>query len=177
MGGELRVESEKGRGARFWFELPFIQACAYHAGGPAPAPLVPVAPLRGQILLADDDFINTTLATSLLEQLGLSVTAVGNGRDAVAAWRAGGFFCILMDLQMPEMDGYEAVRQIRRLEAEQGGHVVIIALTACAMNGDRERCLAAGMDDYIAKPVDRGELARLLRAYIPAGETEPTELC
>ncbi|MHB8810518.1 MAG: ATP-binding protein [Desulfobulbaceae bacterium] len=171
MGGDIQVESAPGKGSRFWFVVSFFQEGSRLAvSGPA----LPVLPanheplLSGHVLLAEDDFINTTLATTLLEHLGLTVTAVGNGRDAVEAWRSGGFSCILMDLQMPEMDGYEAVRRIREEEKARGGHVPIIALTACVMDGDRERCLAAGMDDYIAKPVDRGELFRLLRKFIPA---------
>ncbi|MHB8789064.1 MAG: ATP-binding protein [Desulfobulbaceae bacterium] len=178
MGGDIKVESEAGGGARFWFVIPFLKADLYPAdGGAAPVEPVPVVQehlLYGHVLLAEDDFINTTLATALLEQLGLTVTAVGNGCDAVEAWRSGGFSCILMDLQMPEMDGFAAVEHIRQEEERQGGHVAIIALTACAMDGDRERCFAAGMDAYLAKPVDRHELFRLLRKFIPqAGDGNP----
>ena len=174
MGGDIQVESAAGKGSRFWFVVPFFQEVERFAVSEQASP----SPLKdhdlllsGQVLLAEDDFINTTLATTLLEHLGLTVTAVGTGRDAVDTWRAGSFSCILMDLQMPEMDGYEAVRRIRQEEKAQGGHVPIIALTACVMDGDRERCLAAGMDDFIAKPVDRGELFRLLRKFIPAKGT------
>lgn len=170
MGGDIRVESEAGKGSRFWFVAPFLHENFQALSGkavPEPTVLDHGLLLHGQVLLAEDDFINTTLATTLLEHLGLTVTAVGNGRDAVEAWRSGMFSCILMDLQMPEMDGYEAVRLIRQEEEARGGHVPIIALTACVMDGDRERCLAADMDDYIAKPVDRGALFRLLRKFIP----------
>ena len=172
MGGDIRVESESGKGARFWFAVPFSRE-DIHDGGSGPAvPALPVASqetfLHGHVLLAEDDFINTTLATTLLEQMGLTVIAVGNGRDAVEAWRSNSFSCILMDLQMPVLDGYDAVDRIRKEEKELGGHVPIIALTACAMDGDRERCLTAGMDEYIAKPVGRGELYLLLRKYITA---------
>lgn len=172
MGGELKVESEKGKGARFYFDLPFSgpSDTSRQPSSSIPAAPVPDCNLVGHVLVAEDDFINTILATTLLENLGLTVTAVGNGLDAVRTWREGGIACILMDLQMPEMDGYEAVRQIREAEAGQGGHVPIIAMTACAMDGDRERCLRAGMDGYLAKPVDRLELARLLAEYLAPGE-------
>jgi PAS domain S-box-containing protein len=181
MGGDIMVESVTGKGSRVWFSVPFQQGSLKTTSSrptlPAPPPTDQEQSLSGRILLAEDDFINTTLANSLLEQLGLTVTAVGNGREAVEAWRAGDFSCIIMDLQMPIMDGYEAVGRIRQEEKKKGGHVPIIALTACAMDGDREQCLAAGMDDYITKPVERGELYRLLRKYISAGETDVSGQC
>ncbi|MFZ5799327.1 MAG: ATP-binding protein [Desulfobulbaceae bacterium] len=175
MGGRIKVENREERGARFWFVVSFSRAgrppVAQDAKAPAARDCGPSSTLPGHVLLAEDDFINTTLIITLLEHLGLAVTTVGNGRDAVQAWRKGNFSCILMDLQMPEMDGYEAVQQIRREEAERGGHVAVIALTACVMDGDRERCLAAGMDEYLPKPVNRAELYRLLRKWIPSAGT------
>ncbi|OYY93152.1 MAG: hypothetical protein B7Y41_12560 [Hydrogenophilales bacterium 28-61-23] len=105
------------------------------------------------ILLAEDNLVNQKLAIKLLEKQGHQVTVADNGRIAVETWSRGGFDLILMDMMMPEMDGFEATRRIRSAEQLQGGHIPIIAMTANAMTGDRERCLDAGMDGYVSKPV------------------------
>jgi PAS domain S-box-containing protein len=111
-----------------------------------------------EILLAEDSLMNQKLAVTLLEKNGHTVTVANNGREAVTAARAGDFDLVLMDVQMPEMDGFEATAGIRDREKETGKHVPIIAMTAHAMKGDRERCLAAGMDSYVAKPIRAAEL-------------------
>ncbi|HEU4628028.1 MAG TPA: response regulator [Steroidobacteraceae bacterium] len=118
-----------------------------------------------RILLAEDNPVNQKVARMVLEKLGLDVTVVNNGREAVQAWKAGGFDLILMDCQMPELDGYEATREIRRLE--QGRKATpIVALTAHAMKGDDEKCRAAGMTDYLTKPLDRVKLAACLERHL-----------
>jgi two-component system sensor histidine kinase/response regulator len=115
--------------------------------------------LRGlRILLAEDSLVNQKLAIALLERQGHSVTVVGNGREALAAVQAQEFDVVLMDVQMPELDGLQAAAAIRRHERSRGGHVPIIAMTAHALRGDRERCLEAGMDDYVSKPIRSREL-------------------
>ena len=121
-----------------------------------------------RILLAEDNAINQLLATRLLERRGHSVTVAGNGREALMALEQGSFDLVLMDVQMPEMDGFEATAAIREKEKHFGNHLPVIAMTAHAMKGDRERCLAAGMDDYITKPIRAEELAELLAHYSPA---------
>jgi CheY-like chemotaxis protein len=103
---------------------------------------------------------------SVLEKRGHRVTVVGNGAAALTAWQKDRFDCILMDIQMPEMDGYEATHRIRAAESESGAHIPIIALTAYAMKGDREKCLQAGMDSYISKPIQTGTLDAAL-ASVP----------
>ncbi len=113
---------------------------------------------EGRILLAEDNEINRILAVSLLEKRGFKVHAVGDGREAVRAWEEGSFDLILMDVQMPEMDGFEAVRSIRDKERRRGTRTPIIGLTAHAIKGAREKCLQAGMDDYVAKPIMAAEL-------------------
>jgi signal transduction histidine kinase/CheY-like chemotaxis protein len=124
---------------------------------PAPPLLNPVAPpLR--VLLAEDNRVNQVVATRLLEKRGHRVMTVENGRDAVAAAQAHYFDLALLDLQMPEMDGLQAVALIRHNEESTGRRLPIIALTAHAMRGDRERCLAAGMDGYVSKPINREDL-------------------
>jgi len=118
-----------------------------------------------RILVAEDNAVNRQLVTALLEKRGHTIVTVGNGREAVAVVERGGFDLVLMDVQMPEMDGWEATAAIRRGEAETGRHICIIALTAHAMKGDREACLAAGMDGYLSKPIDSQELFAVLDAH------------
>ncbi len=118
------------------------------------------------IILAEDNLVNQRVACTLLKRLGLEVTAVDNGKRAIDAWRKAGCDLILMDCQMPEMDGYEATRNIRHIEKEQGGHVPIVALTANAMETDRERCFDSGMDDYVAKPFKQRLLITVLQRWL-----------
>jgi len=111
-----------------------------------------------RILLAEDNVVNQKVAIRLLQRMGHSVTAAATGREVLATLQKQSFDLILMDIQMPEMDGMEATAAIR--QKERGGeHLPIIGLTACAMSGDRELCLAAGMDGYVSKPVSVQELA------------------
>jgi two-component system, sensor histidine kinase and response regulator len=125
-----------------------------------------------RILLAEDNPVNQMLAVRLLEKRGHSVTVAGNGKEALAALDHQGFDLILMDVQMPEMDGFEATTAIRGLEKQTGLHLPIIAMTAHAMVGDKERCLAAGMDDYITKPFQPADLMELLARYSPKASAE-----
>lgn len=111
------------------------------------------------LLLAEDNAVNQTLALRLLEKLGHRVTLAKNGLEAVEQWSKGGFEAILMDVDMPKMNGYEATTEIRKLEAKIGQHIPIVAMTAHAMRGSREECLQAGMDGYISKPIDTEALA------------------
>jgi two-component system sensor histidine kinase/response regulator len=130
---------------------------------------------RLRILVAEDNPINRAVATGILEKQGHLLVHAANGREAVEAFSDGAFDLILMDVQMPEMDGFEATRRIRELEEATGGHIRIAAMTAHAMAGDRERCLAAGMDDYVSKPLRKEDLlrtldgARALRAPLETG--------
>jgi CheY-like chemotaxis protein len=111
-----------------------------------------------QILIAEDNRVNQTLATRMLEKMGHTVTVANNGQEALAHAANGAFDLIFMDVQMPEMDGLTATRKIREWEKTTGTHVPIVAMTAHAMKGDRERCLKAGMDGYIAKPINSKEV-------------------
>jgi signal transduction histidine kinase/DNA-binding LacI/PurR family transcriptional regulator/DNA-binding response OmpR family regulator/HPt (histidine-containing phosphotransfer) domain-containing protein len=115
-----------------------------------------------RILLAEDNPINQKLAVTLLQKAGFSVDTVESGLQAVEQIRKGNYHAILMDVQMPEMDGIEATQHIRQLEEETGQHIPIIAMTAHALKGDRERCLEAGMDDYASKPLDPTELFKTI---------------
>ena len=169
MDGRIWLESEVGRGSRFHFVVRLSLAEG--------EPLEPVArkllrPAAQQpdhvpslhILLAEDSLVNQKLAVALLEGQGHTVTLAGNGKAAVAATAAQKFDLVLMDVQMPEMDGLEAAAQIRAREQQTGAHLPIIAMTAHALKGDRERCLAAGMDNYVAKPIRAEELFEAIDA-------------
>ncbi len=124
----------------------------------------PTSVLR--VLLAEDNPVNQLLATRLLEKRGHRVVVAANGREALAALEKESYDLVLMDVQMPEMDGFEATAAIREKEKGSGIHQPVIALTAHAMKGDRERCLAGGMDGYLSKPIRLQELDELLEAYV-----------
>jgi two-component system, sensor histidine kinase and response regulator len=147
-----------------------------------PEPLVTRYTLREEkhrirILLAEDNAINQTLAVRLLEKRGYSVTVAPDGQAAVEAFHTGGFELVLMDIQMPRMDGFQATAAIREREKLTGGRIPIVAMTAHALVGDQERCLASGMDGYVSKPIRTSELfATIERMLGDKPEAESGEL-
>jgi signal transduction histidine kinase/ActR/RegA family two-component response regulator len=162
MGGLLQVESMPGAGSRFWFSL-FL---------PIAAGLTASAELQNReiqvhselpVLVAEDNLVNQKVAVALLRSLGLRADLATNGLEAVEKYLAGQYSAVLMDCQMPEMDGYEATRRIRRAGR---AHVPIIALTAGASNTERQLAVEAGMDAFVSKPVHRDELARVLEELL-----------
>ena len=169
MGGRIWLESEPGRGTRFHFTATAVLAEAAAASATAalralPKPAATNRPLR--ILLTDDNVVNQRLAARLLEKQGHVVRVASNGREALEALTREAFDVALLDVQMPELDGFQATAQIRDGERTAGGHLPIVAMTAHAMAGDRERCLAAGMDGYLAKPIDPITLAKEIRRVL-----------
>jgi two-component system sensor histidine kinase/response regulator len=139
-----------------------------HLAAPAAVAAVPGGGQRKlRLLLAEDNAVNQRLAISLLKKRGHHVVVVGNGREALAAMDGPRFDAVLMDVQMPEMDGFEATAAIRAREAGTGVHTTIIAMTAHALKGDRDRCLAAGMDAYVSKPLQPQELFSVLEGLAP----------
>jgi PAS domain S-box-containing protein len=176
MGGQVQVQSVLGQGSTFSFTACLrrtrdgegCDAGRDHATGRDACS----TPRRLCILLADDNEVNQRISQALLERQGHQVHVVGNGHDALAALASGPRFdVVLMDVQMPGMDGLDATAALRRQEAGTGQRVPVIALTAHAMQGDRERCLAAGMDGYVTKPISGAQLARAL-ASVLGGITE-----
>lgn len=182
LGGEISAVSEEGLGSSFRLTLPVQPAgeTVQWINDPAETlesmlddvsaelPDAREIRLRGRILLAEDAVDNQRLIAHILRRAGLEVTTVANGREALqqalgTQWEQRAFDCILMDMQMPVMDGYDAVRQLRAAEYDRP----IIALTAHAMAGEREKCLEAGCDEYAPKPIDRVSLLELIRNYLP----------
>ncbi len=174
MGGRVWVESAIGSGSTFWVEFAWDK----QAGTDVQAPALPLDPEKSvdfsrlRVLLADDNAINRKVALHLLKQIGLSADMIAvacNGREVVMAAERSDmpFDLILMDIQMPEMDGFEATEALRGRDARTGRHTPIAAMTAHAMDGDRERCLAGGMDDYITKPLKAADLLALLTRQAP----------
>jgi hypothetical protein len=168
MGGAMTVRSEPGRGSTFAFRLDLPAAAAVAPEPTAASPATGPRALGLHVLVVDDIETNRRVAGHLLRRSGCTFDAVEGGREALEAVGRTAYSAVLMDCQMPEMDGYETTRELRRREAG-GRRVPVVAMTANAMEGDRERCLAAGMDDYLAKPVQPAALVEMLEKWGRAG--------
>ena len=174
MGGRIWVESEPGKGSMFSFTAKLavapdgvpLKTEGDHSGDTTDTTRSLASTARARVLLAEDGLVNQKVAVKLLERRGHTVVVAENGRTALEALARESFDVILMDIEMPEMDGIQATHAIRQRETITGQHIPIIAMTAHAIKGDRERFLAAGMDDYIAKPVDPARLYEIVERYV-----------
>ena len=182
MGGSIGLQSSKGQGSTFWFTVPLEKRDALeptdsndfwqglsepHNGHPQSQSI-----RRPElILVVEDHDVNQLVAQFYLEQLGFSSHVAGNGEEAIEALAKADYALVFMDYQMPKLDGLAATRQIRKLELCKERHTPIIAMTAHAMKGDRDRCLEAGMDDYLSKPLDPLELGKVMEKWLPLTTT------
>jgi signal transduction histidine kinase/CheY-like chemotaxis protein len=166
MRGKLEVESAPGQGSVFSVRLPLRVASGPSAHSPTAAPSC----LSGHILIVEDNAVNQMVARRLAEQLGCAVTVAASGEEALPLVARERFDLVLMDCQMPGLDGYETTREIRRLEAGKQP-TPIIALTASVLAGEREKCLAHGMNDFLSKPLTRSALAEMLARWLPGARS------
>ena len=165
MGGQIGCLSETGVGSTFWFTLPYTMAPVKQQAALAASTSETLEKFRRRVLVVEDNAVNRMVAVRLLAREGCEVDAVEGGRLAVEACTANEYDVIFMDVNMPEMDGFETAREIRRLENRR---VPIIAMTARTMKDDRELCLEAGMDDYLPKPISSEHLRQVLETWAPA---------
>jgi CheY-like chemotaxis protein len=174
MGGSLQVLSEVGKGSDFWFEIPLVSGykqsephqSSQRASGRSAhvSHLTDLPPTKSfRVLLAEDVRVNQQLVVRTLEKRGHVIEVASDGQQALELASKHSYDVILMDVQMPGMDGFQATEAIRKLDAQS--QIPIIALTAHAMVGDRQRCLAAGMNDYLAKPLDLVRLVEMVEGY------------
>src|ERR1700694_84093 len=171
MGGAIELTSEPGRGSNFRFTARFgRQQEADKPARTAPefaAPAVPPEGVAGaRVLLVEDNPVNLEVGVGILESFGCKVETAANGVEALDQYAGGKYAVIFMDCQMPEMDGFEATAEIRKREAKTGLRIPIVALTASAIEGDREKCLAAGMDDYVPKPFTAHQMRSALATWV-----------
>jgi CheY-like chemotaxis protein len=171
MGGEMGVVSSVGRGSTFWFALT-LDNSVRTVSAPRVKPVIPATRFEGaSILVAEDNVINQKILLAMLRKMGFKAQAVANGLEVLSLLHEVPFDMILMDCQMPEMDGYACSQRIRQSGSLANPDLPIVAMTANALKGDRERCLAAGMNDYCTKPIDVHDLAEVIERWLSVSGT------
>jgi len=179
MGGTITCESTVGEGSSFSFTIPFLEAAPESLSTPEPVTAPPVEaavhPIadgrKARLLVAEDDEVTRKVLGFMLQRSGFDFDFAGDGRQTVEMWEQGGYDLVVMDGQMPVMDGFAATAAIRERERERGGHIPILAMTAHALKSDKERCLAAGMDAYLSKPIDFKMCIEVIRGLLGQGKS------
>jgi len=174
MGGAITFTSEEGKGSTFSCTIPFTVTDAFLAAGKTAAAgiaPIPEATRKVRLLIAEDDQVISQVLSLMFTRAQFDVDLVDSGLKVVEKWEAGQYDLILMDVQMPLMNGFEATAAIREKERSRGGHIPIIAMTAHALKEDEDRCLAAGMDSYISKPIDFKKSVRLIEDFLKKSES------
>jgi signal transduction histidine kinase/CheY-like chemotaxis protein len=174
MGGEIGLKSESGHGSTFHFTARFGKSA--HSNRPAPVvakPLETAGHPRAPVLVVEDDAVSRKVVTLQLRKLGYEPRVASNGREALVELARNSYALVLMDCSMPDMNGYEATAAIRRREEGGDHHTIIVALTGHALDGERNRCLAAGMDGFVTKPIKTDELAAVLESCLGSGAASP----
>ncbi|WP_448519040.1 ATP-binding protein [Rhodoflexus sp.] len=171
-GGQMYLQSKPGVGSKFYFHMGFDKAVATAPSNtqlpqPSGTPMESERAALAHILLAEDNEFNQVLVTALLKKWGMETTVVNNGRLAIDEISRNNYDLVLMDVRMPEVDGYQAAQHIRKMADSQKANIPIIAMTASVLKGETERCLAAGMNDFIAKPFEKALLRKKIMQYLP----------
>jgi CheY-like chemotaxis protein len=163
MGGKIGVTSQEGTGSTFWFHIELGKPLGLSLKTDSQKQATGQLALMGlRVLVAEDNIVNQKIAVKMLEKMGVQADVVVNGREVLKAIQAVPYDLILMDCQMPEMDGYEVTREIRASKTGTNQKMVIVAMTANAFKGDKEKCLECGMNDYVSKPVKAPDLAAMI---------------
>ncbi|MCF6173979.1 MAG: response regulator, partial [Campylobacteraceae bacterium] len=170
LGGELKVQSEVGKGSKFYFDIPAQKSSKISKKDEEKVPKRIYLEFDYHILLVEDNHANQIFMKVLLKKFGVTIDIASNGVEAIEKFKTNSYDIILMDENMPIMNGIEAAKKIRKIEERENlDHIIIVALTANALNGDKDRFIQAGMDEYLSKPLNIQMMADILQKYYSKG--------